>query len=208
MKYRELQHISVNKIRYVLLGYFPTWDIFLVGFCPLRFCSLGFFPHEIFSSWDFYLMRFFPHEIFSSWDFFLVGFFPRGIFSYMGFVLMGFYPDTILYSGTRHNRVVFPLCVPILLRCVIIAAANSICRNEETATHPHHGTQKQQAVRATNVGQGNSYQLARVPRYQLQNFFFFFFFFWGRTIIWYGEQPNMRGIDNINANKWKPCTTH
>ena len=73
-----MQHISVNKIRYVLLGYFPTWDIFLMGFCPLGFCPHGIFYSGILSSWDFLL-----------WDFFLMGFFPT-----WDFVLMGFYPDT------------------------------------------------------------------------------------------------------------------
>ena len=63
---------------FVLLGNFPTWDFFLMGFCPLGFCPLGFCPlgfcphvifsSGIFSSWDFIL-----HGILflSSWDFFL-----------------------------------------------------------------------------------------------------------------------------------------
>ena len=55
---------------------------------------MGYFPHGIFSWWDFVLLDFFLM------GFFPLGFFPHGIFSYMGFfptwdfVLMGFYPGT------------------------------------------------------------------------------------------------------------------
>ena len=56
---------------FVLLGYFPTWDFFQMGFCPLGFCPLGFCPHGIFSSGIFSSWDFFLHGILSSWDFFL-----------------------------------------------------------------------------------------------------------------------------------------
>ena len=53
---KTMEYFLVGFWVFVLLGYFPTWDVFLMGFCPLGFCPHGiFFLHGILSSWDFFL---------------------------------------------------------------------------------------------------------------------------------------------------------